>query len=79
MTMNFIVKLSLSMNSTTKESYDSILVMIDRLTKYAHIVSFRKKYIVEELEYIILDRLIRYHELSKKVTSDKDRLFTSNY
>lgn len=42
MTMNFIIKLSLSMNSTTKKNYDVILIMINRLIKYNHIVSFKK-------------------------------------
>jgi hypothetical protein len=65
-TMNFIMKLSLSMNSTTNENYDSILVMINRLTKYFHIISFKKTYSAEQLEYIVLNKLIKYHELSKK-------------
>ena len=41
--MNFITKLSLSINSITKKNYDAILIMIDRLIKYFHIVFFKKK------------------------------------
>jgi hypothetical protein len=67
------------MNSTTNENYDSTLVMIDRLTKYSHIISFKETYSAEQLEYIVLDRLIRYHELSKEITNDRDKLFTFNY
>ena len=67
------------MDSTTKESYDAILVMVDRLTKYSHIVPFKEEYIVEQLEYIVLDRLIRYHELLKGIINDRNKLFISNY
>lgn len=79
MMMNFITKLSLSMNSTTKESYDAILIMIDRLIKYSHIVPFKKEYTAEQLKYIVLNRLIRYHGLPKNIINDRDKLFTSNY
>ena len=77
--MNFITKLSKSKNSTNEEAYDAILVMIDRLTKYCHIVFFKEAYIVEQLKYIVLDRLIRYQEISKEFINDKDKLFISNY
>ena len=77
--MNFIIKLSKSKNSTNEETYDAILVMIDRLTKYCHIVFFKKIYNVEQLKYIVLNRLIQYQKISKKLINDKNKLFTSNY
>ena len=77
--MNLIVKLFKSNNSTTEEIYDAILIMIDRLIKYSHIISFKEKYTAKELENIVLDRLIRYHDISKKITSDRNKLFTFNY
>ena len=77
--MNFIVKLFKSKNLTTEETYDSILVMIDRLIKYSHIISFKENYTAKELRNIILDRLIRYHDISKRITSDRNKLFIFNY
>ena len=77
--MNFIIKLSKSKNSTNEETYDAILVMIDRLIKYCHIIPFKKIYNVEQLKYVMLNRLIRYQEISRGLTSDKDKLFTFNY
>jgi len=53
--------------------------MIDKLIKYSHIIACKEKFIIEQLEYIVLNRLIRYHNISKRLTSDKDKLFTSNY
>ena len=45
--MNFIIKLSKFKNSTNEKTYDAILVMIDRLIKYCHIIFFKKTYNVE--------------------------------
>ena len=77
--MNFIIKLSKSKNSTNEKTYDAIFVMIDRLIKYCHIIFFKETYNVEQLKYIVLNRLIRYHEISRGLTSDRDKLFISNY
>jgi len=77
--MNFIIKLPKSTNSATKERYDSILVMIDKLIKYSHIIACKEKFTAEQLRYIVLNRLIKYHNILKGLTSDRDKLFTSNY
>ena len=77
--MNFIIKLSKSKNSTNEKIYDAILVMIDRLIKYCHIIFFKETYNVEQLKYIVLNRLIRYQRILKGFINDKDKLFTFNY
>ena len=77
--MNFIIKFSKSKNSTNEKAYDAIIVMIDRLTKYCHIVFFKKTYNVEQLKYIVMNKLIRYHEISREFINDRDKLFTFNY
>ena len=79
MTMNFIIKLPLSMNSTIKKNYNAILIIIDRLIKYSHIVLFKKEYTVEQLKYIVLNRLIKYHKLFKKIINDRNKVFIFNY
>jgi len=78
-TMNFIIKLPKSTDPATGDRYDSILIMVDKLTKYSHIIACKEKFTAEQLGYIVLDRLIRYHDIPKGLTSDKDKLFTSNY
>ncbi len=77
--MNFITKLPKSTDSATEERYDLILVMIDKLTKYSHIIACKEKITAEQLKYIVLNRLIRYHDIPKELISDRDKLFTSNY
>ena len=79
MFMNFIIKLSKLKNSMNEKTYNAILVMIDRLTKYCHIIFFKKTYNVEQLKYIIMNKLIRYQKISKELINDRDKLFTFNY
>ena len=78
-TINFIIKLLKLTNLAIEEKYNSILIIIDKLIKYSHIIACKKKFIVEQLEYIVLNRLIRYYNIFKELTSNKDKLFTSNY
>ena len=42
-------------------------------------ISFKKIYTVEQLEYILLNRLTKDYDISQTVISDKDKLFISNY
>ena len=78
-TMDFITKLPGSMDPATSEVYDSILVVVDRLTKNNEFIPFKETYDAEQLSFIILDRLLRHHGLPDSITSDRDKLFTSAY
>jgi hypothetical protein len=73
------VKLLPSINPATKVTYDLIVVIVDKLTKYAIIIPFKETYNASELGWVILDRLIRDHGIPKSITSDRDKLFTLNY
>ncbi len=77
--MNFIIKLPKSTNLATRNKYNSILIIIDKLTKYSHIIACKEKFIAKQLKYIVLNRLIRYHNILKELINDRDKLFTSNY
>jgi hypothetical protein len=40
--MDFIVKLPLSADPVTKESYDGIMVVTDRFTKFGRFIPYRE-------------------------------------
>ena len=42
-----MIKLLKSKDPLIKEEYDIILVIVDRLTKYSHLISFKEKYTAE--------------------------------
>ena len=77
--MDFITKLLKSKDPIITEVYDAIIVIVDRLTKYAIILPFKEKYNAEQLAFLLLDRLMRDHSIPELITSDRDKLFTSNY
>ncbi len=66
-------------NLAIENKYDLILIMIDKFIKYSHIIVYKKKFIIEQLIYIVLNRLIRYHNIFKELINNRDKLFTFNY
>ena len=78
-TMDFIVKLPLSKNTITNIKYDSILVVVDRLTKYAHFIPWKGKGNAEDLAKVILKEIIANHGIPQSIISDRDKLFTSKF
>jgi len=66
-------------NLITRDKYNSILIIIDKLIKYLYIIACKEKSTIEQLRYIVLNQLIRYYDIFKKLTSNRDKLFTSNY
>ena len=45
--MNFITKFSKLIEPTTKTKYDLIIIIVDRLIKYAHFILFKKTFDVK--------------------------------
>jgi len=78
-TMNFITKLSTLKNSAWEVKFDSILTIVDRLTKYTMFISFKKTTTASVLMYTILQKLISNHGLSKEFITDRNKLFTSKF
>ena len=77
--MDFVVKLPKSKNPTTQEIYDSIMVNVDKLTKYALMIPFKEFYKTDQFGFIILNKLIRNHGIPASITSDRNKFFISNY
>ena len=77
--MDFITKLPKSKNEATGIIYDNILIIVNKLSKYAHFIIFKKTYNAKQLKYIILNKLICYHRIFKKIMNDKNKLFISNH
>ena len=59
--------------------YDSIWVVVDRLTKYAHFIPVRMKYTTEKLVELYISQIVRLHGVPISIISDRDSLFTSHF
>ena len=54
-----------------------ILVVVDRLTKYAHFIPLAHPYTVITVANLLMDNIIKLHGPPSSIVSDRDRIFTS--
>ena len=63
----------------TKDGWDSIFVVVDRLTKMIHIRPTTTDVKAPSLAQLFIDMIFRYHGLPQAIVSDRDPKFTSNF
>jgi hypothetical protein len=72
--MDFIVGLP-----RTRAGYDSIWVVVDRLTKVAHLIPVKTTYNNAVLAELYMSRIVCLHDVPKKILSDRGIQFTSHF
>jgi len=77
--MDFIIKLLKLLEPGSARLYNSILVIINQLTKASYFVSIEETIIAEEIAYKITKLLVVYYGLPKQFIIDCGTLFTSKY
>jgi hypothetical protein len=65
----------MSKEPETDQSYDSIFIAIDRLTKYGYFILYRENMLAEDLAYLFNKYVISQYRVPKKIISDRDKLF----
>ncbi len=60
-------------------TYDSILVIVDRLTKMSHYIAVDKTLDAEQFAQVLIENLVRYHGLPDSIVTDRGSLFTSQF
>lgn len=58
---------------------DSILVVIDRLSKYAHFLPLSHPYSTKVIAEKFVDGVVKYHGMPKSIISDRDPIFMSYF
>ena len=61
------------------ESYDSILVIVDRLIKMVYYEQVKITIDAPGLAEVIIDVVVRHHGLSDSIITDRGSLFTSKF
>ncbi|KAJ3684022.1 hypothetical protein LUZ61_013186 [Rhynchospora tenuis] len=59
------------------EGKEIILVVVDRLTKYAHFMSMKHPYKASDVAQLFLENVYKLHGLPQNIVSDRDPVFTS--
>ncbi|GJT17518.1 putative reverse transcriptase domain-containing protein, partial [Tanacetum coccineum] len=63
----------------TSSGHDTIWVIVDRLTKYAHFLPMRKDYKMDILARLYLNEIVARHGVPILIISDHDSRFTSRF
>ena len=78
LSMDFVTGLPLSAD-WKGDNYDSILIIIDRLTKMVHYKPVKVTIDTSRLAEVIIDVVVRHHGLPDSIVTDKSFLFTSKF
>jgi transposase InsO family protein len=63
----------------TQSGYDSIWVIVDRLTKVAHFIPIKTTYSRPQLAELYMSRIVYLHGVPKKIVSNRGTQFTSRF
>jgi len=63
----------------TKRNNDSIMVVVDKLSKAAHFIPVQSTYKVVQIAHIFMQNVFKLHGLPKIIISDRDVKFTSTF
>jgi hypothetical protein len=59
--------------------YDTIMVIIDKFTKYGHFLPLKHPYTAMTVAQLYVDQVYKLHSLPSVIISDRDKVFTSAF
>ncbi|AEO55973.1 hypothetical protein MYCTH_2043746, partial [Thermothelomyces thermophilus ATCC 42464] len=77
--MDFITKLPESKDTATGVTYDSILTVVDRLTKWAYFFPYKESWTAEQLADVIYRQVASVHAWPQEWITDRDTKFASKF
>ncbi|GKA27703.1 putative mitochondrial protein [Tanacetum coccineum] len=72
-TMDFIEKLPIFGGKSV------IMVVVDRLTKYAHFMALSHPFSASQVAQVFMDNVYKLHGLPESIVSDRDKVFMSGF
>jgi hypothetical protein len=63
----------------SSQGHDTIMVVVDRLSKYAHFVPLKHPYTALSVAKAFVANIVRLHGMPLSIVSDRDRVFLSNF
>ncbi len=76
--MDFVIGLPISAN-WKGDSYDSILVIVDRLTQMVHYVPVKVTIDAPGLAEVIIDVVVHHHGVPESIVTNRGSLFSSKF
>jgi hypothetical protein len=62
----------------TSDTYNVILVVVDKFSKYGHFIPVHHPYTALHIAKLFRDHVYKLHGLPKAIISDRDPIFTNN-
>ncbi|KAL0544392.1 hypothetical protein IC582_019507 [Cucumis melo] len=56
-----------------------IMVVVDRLTKYAYLITLKHPFSAKQVALTFIDKVVRRHGTPNSIISDRDKIFLSNF
>ena len=63
----------------TSNSYNAILVVVDRFTKFAHFIAIKHPFTAAQIARVVLDHVVKLHGLPSSIVTDRDKIFVSAF
>ena len=70
--LDFVTKLPL-----TEDGFDTILVIVDKLSKYVHLIPCKETVTAEGVAKLYFEHIFGNHGMPRRIVSDRDTRFTS--
>jgi hypothetical protein len=63
----------------TSHEYNSIWVIVDRLTKSAHFIPIATIYSIGQYAELYISHIVRYHGIPRTIISDRGSIFVARF
>ena len=60
-------------------TFNAILVVVDRFTKYAHFVPLKHPFTTPHIAQLVFDNIVKLHGLPTAIVTDRYRIFVSAF
>eukprot|EP00253_Pinus_taeda_P031035 PITA_31035 len=61
------------------KQHDSIMIIVDKVTKVAHFVPIMSKFLASDVTWVFIRDVVRIHRVPKNIVSHRDVKFTSKF